>query len=239
MIKPLSCMPTTKTCNEICRMITGNGCNTWGRYVQTLFDPHQTHGLYGILQREVDSYKSKIKAIGGKNLRVVKGKNGSDYAVICFRLDASPEEIAAKKLRDAEEQRWKEAFESKLQELKISPILISLGATNEDVLKCFARALMDGTLDSNLPFEHYAVLDDAHDKDEKRILDIIKKGNEKFPTKGCVGLVTTRACYSQMIALAERMNKSITDEAKRIRRRAACLSLGAKFLAECFKKAAS
>ena len=68
------------------------------------------------------------------------------------------------------------------------------------------------------------------DKDEKRIYDIVHKANEGCP--GCVGMVTTRRW--KMIELAQRMNKSITGEDKRARRRAACLKDGLKFLADCF-----
>ena len=41
---------------------------------------------------------------------------------------------------------------------------------------------------------------------------------------------------SKMIDLATQMNKKITGEDKRLRRKAACLKYGLKFLAECFER---
>lgn len=41
-------IPTTKSCNEICRLITGSDCNQYRKYVQTTYDPTSTHALYGV-----------------------------------------------------------------------------------------------------------------------------------------------------------------------------------------------
>ena len=228
-------IPTTKSCSEICYMLTGQGGNCYGKYVQTTFDPVSTHALYGAQKKEVDFYKEKIKSIGGKYIRVVGRSRGeNDYKVICFALPITPqEELEAKMALEAQE-RERQAYESKLTEIKLSPMLIAVGATNEPAQAAFANRLLNGTLDPLLPFESYVVLDPPRDKDEKRIVDIINKANAGF--SGCVGMCTTGLAISQMIELAKRMNKSITDESKRARRRAACLHYGLKFLAECFKK---
>ena len=78
-------IPTTKTCDEVCRMITGYGCGHHHMYVQTTFDPTSTHALYGVTADRVDYYKDQIKSIGGKYIRVVRA-SGRDYKIICFRL---------------------------------------------------------------------------------------------------------------------------------------------------------
>ena len=67
--------PTIKTCNEICRLITGSDCNQYRKYVLPVFDPVSTHALYGVRKSEVDTYKIKIKSIGGKFLRSLLKKN--------------------------------------------------------------------------------------------------------------------------------------------------------------------
>ena len=56
-------------------------------YFQKLFDPIQTHGLYGIYKEEVERYKEWLKSFGAKRLRVVKCNNckGNPYAIICFK----------------------------------------------------------------------------------------------------------------------------------------------------------
>lgn len=69
-------------------------------------------------------------------------------------------------------------------------------------------------------------------KDQKRIYDIVEKANRGCP--GCMGMVTTNRF--KMIELATLMNKKITDEDKRARRKDACLAYGLKFLARCFEK---
>ena len=225
-------IPTTKSCSEICRMITGKDPSCYGYYVQTTFDHTSTHALYGARKHEVDFYKDKIKSIGGKYIRVVGGRDKTnDYRVICFALAITPQEELEVKMKLEAEERKRQAFESKLTEIKLSPMLISVGATNERAQERFANYLLNGTLDPLLPFESYVILEKPRDKDEKRIVDIVNKANAGYI--GCVGMVTTN--ISKMMDLAEQMNKAITDESKRARRRAACLHYGLKFLAERFK----
>lgn len=226
-------IPTTKTGGEICRLITGYGCDYNHMYVQTTFDPTSTHALYGVVKSEVDYYKDKIKSIGGKYIRVVGGRDRSnDYRVICFALEITPQEALAKKMEKEAEEREQKAYESKLVEVENSIILREFGATNPDGLEHFARYLLNGWLDPQLPFESYVVLDEPRDKDEKRIYDIVNKANADWPH--CIGMVTCN--IGKMRKLAFLMNKKITDEDKRARRRAACIHYGLKFLADCFVK---
>lgn len=227
--------PTTKTCNEICRLITGSDCNHYRKYVQTTFDPTSTHALYGVVKSEVDYYKDKIKSIGGKYIRVVCGRDRSnDYRVICFALEITPQEVLAEKMKKEKEERFQRAYESKLSEIETSILLTDIGATSPSGQKNFANYLLDGTLDPLLPFESYVFIDEPTDKDERRIYDIVKKANVGYP--GCVGMVTTN--IYKMIDLAKQMNKKITGEDKRARRKAACLKYGLNFLAKCFEKVA-
>ena len=227
-------IPTTKTCDEVCRMITGYGCGHHHMYVQTTFDPTSTHALYGVTADRVDYYKDQIKSIGGKYIRVVRA-SGRDYKIICFRLEATQQEITAKKMREDAEKKRAEALESKKCEVNESIILQNAGATSELGKSRFAGYLIDGSLDPLLPLESYVLLEDPTDKDEKRIYDIVQKANAGFP--GCVGMVTINRY--KMIQLAEQMNKSITGEDKRLRRKAACLKYGLKFLAKCFEQPAA
>jgi len=224
--------PTTKSCNQICRLITGHDCNQYSYYVQTTFDPTSTHALYGVRndKASIDGWKSKIKEIGGKYIRVV-GRRGSDYKVICFALEITPQEATQVKMQEEAKKREKAARESKLFEVNESIILQQAGATSQLGKERFVGYLLDSkVLDPLLPLESYVLMDTPQDKDEKRIYDIVQKANAGHP--GCVGMVTTEKW--KMIELASQMNKKITGEDKRLRRRAACLKYGLKFLADCF-----
>ncbi len=228
--------PTTKTCNEICRLITGSDCNHYCKYVQTTYDPTSTHALYGVRRDELDYYKEKIKSIGGKYIRVVKGRDKTNpYIVICFALEITPQEATKKQMEEDAERRRAQALESKQHEVDDSIILQNAGATSELGKKRFVNYLMNGALDPLLPLESYVLLETPANKDEQRIYDIVQKANTGLP--GCVGMVTTNR--SKMIDLATQMNKKITGEDKRLRRKAACLKYGLKFLAECFERPAA
>lgn len=226
-------IPTTKTCNEICRMITGYDCDCDHKYVKTTFDPVFTHALYGVVKSEVDYYKDKIKSIGGKYIRVVSTQ-WKGFKIICFALEITPQEALEVKMAKEKEERFQKAYESKLVEIQTSIILNEIGATNPTAQSNFARYLINGDLDPLLPFESYAFMVEPTDKDEQRIYDIVKKANANC--QGCVGMVT-RNIY-KMIDLAKQMNGKITNEEKRIRRKAACLKYGLNFLAKCFEKTA-
>ena len=228
--------PTTKSCNEICQLITGHDCSQYRhfKYVQTTYDPVSTHALYRVDKSEVDYYKDKIKSIGGKYIRVVKNRH-SDYCIICFALEITPQEATKKQMEEDAEKRRAQALESKQHEVDDSIILQNAGATSELGKKRFVNYLMNGALDPLLPLASYVLLETPTNKDEQRIYDIVQKANVGIP--GCVGMVTTNR--SKMIDLATQMNKKITGEDKRLRRKAACLKYGLKFLAECFEKPAA
>ena len=53
-------IPTTKSCNEICRLITGSDCDRYHKYVQTTYDPTSTHALYGVYREEMEQYKDAV-----------------------------------------------------------------------------------------------------------------------------------------------------------------------------------
>jgi hypothetical protein len=224
--------PTTKSCNEICRLITGRDCNHYGKYVQTTYDPTSTHALYGVVKGEVDSYKDAVKRIGGKYIRVVGGRDRSNpYRVICFALEITPQEATKKQMEEDAAKKKAEAYESKKMEIAESLIVQNVGAQNTLAQARFANYLMDGSLDPLLPLESYVLLETPSNKDEKRIYDIVQKANEGHV--GCVGMITDNRY--KMIELANLMNKKITGEDKRLRRKAACLKYGLKFLAKCFE----
>ena len=60
-------------------------------HFSTLWDPVQTHALYGVYKWELDKYKDWLKSLGAKRLRIVGNrkprKTGYDnpYVIICFQ----------------------------------------------------------------------------------------------------------------------------------------------------------
>ena len=57
-----------------------------GAYCQTLFDPIQTHAVYGIPKSNKETIKLELKALGAKKFRIVNA-NSSAFIIVCF--DAS------------------------------------------------------------------------------------------------------------------------------------------------------
>lgn len=55
-------------------------------YVKYVFDPVQTHALYGVINSpsNIKSIKNQLKEIGATHLRVVKNK---EYVTICFKYN--------------------------------------------------------------------------------------------------------------------------------------------------------
>lgn len=226
------CTPTTKSCAQILNLIIDPALAAGrGMHVQTTFDPVTTHALYGVLKTSLDYWKDRVKAIGGKYIRVVSA-HCKDYKIICFALEITPQEALEVKMEEERKVRWQQAYESKLVEIEASILLPEAGATNKQAQQNFARMLLNGDLDPLLPFESYAFLDQPTDKDEQRIYDIVNKANRGYA--GCVGMVTNNK--NKMLELASQMNKAIKGEDKRARRRAACLKYGLNFLAKCFEK---
>jgi len=56
-----------------------------GSYVQTIFDPVQTHALYGVSKTQKDEAKAALKEIGAKRFRITSTKFG--FAIICFKIN--------------------------------------------------------------------------------------------------------------------------------------------------------
>lgn len=59
-------------------------------YFQTLFDPVQTHGLYGLTENNLQQAKDWLKSLGAKRFRVVKCRSMIDrkdngYRILCFQ----------------------------------------------------------------------------------------------------------------------------------------------------------
>lgn len=52
------------------------------RYVQKMFDPVQTHALYGITESAVADIKIRLKDLGATRFRVVKTR--SAFRILCF-----------------------------------------------------------------------------------------------------------------------------------------------------------
>lgn len=59
-------------------------------YFQTLFDPVQTHGMYGLNATNVAEAKEWLKSLGAKRFRVVKcrsliNRKDNGFRILCFQ----------------------------------------------------------------------------------------------------------------------------------------------------------
>jgi len=50
-------------------------------YIQTLFDPVQTHAVYGGSNEDIPLFKTMLKKQGANKFRVVKN---NDFPILCF-----------------------------------------------------------------------------------------------------------------------------------------------------------
>lgn len=53
------------------------------KYIQPVFDPVQTHGLYDITKDDVPKLKEALKKLGANKFRTVKCSHSS-YVILCF-----------------------------------------------------------------------------------------------------------------------------------------------------------
>jgi len=85
-------------------------------YIQSVYDPKQTHALYGIYKDEVDGWKEELKKNKGiSSFRVVKTKH--EYAIICFKYDRSKDQLY-KDAIDGEAEKERKAAEEFDNEVK-------------------------------------------------------------------------------------------------------------------------
>lgn len=67
--------------------ILGKIKNTLGRdqYIQNLFDPIQTHAVYGVYADQVPALKQRLKDLGCNRFRVVSS-SGKGLKIVCFKI---------------------------------------------------------------------------------------------------------------------------------------------------------
>ena len=219
------CIPTTKSCAEIATLLH---CYH-GQYVQTTYDPVSTHAVYGFTRDMKDELKERVKAIGGKYIRFLAANN-RNLIICCFALARTPEEEAKVKAAAEAKARYEAKYEKLVADLTV--VANENGVYDKYAITRTATSLMNGSLSSDVdPAEYFRYMRKPVGKDEQRIYDIVCKAcNNSLPRIAC-------ANRSKMANLAERMNKSIKDEAKRIERKAACDSYGLTFLGSWFSRA--
>ena len=54
----------------------------YGHYVQTLFDPVQTHAVYGVTEDTIATVKANLMKAGANRFRIIKNKFG--FRIVCF-----------------------------------------------------------------------------------------------------------------------------------------------------------
>ena len=66
------------------KAISLDSLNLDGIYQQSLFDPVQTHGVYGLTKNTLPKVKEYLKANGATRFRTVKA-NGAGFFILCYK----------------------------------------------------------------------------------------------------------------------------------------------------------
>ena len=64
--------------SDLCKMHPGS-------YYQKIYDPIQTHAIYGVAKSDKDSIVKSLKSIGAKKFRTVQ-PNAKGLTIICFSI---------------------------------------------------------------------------------------------------------------------------------------------------------
>ena len=200
-----------------------------GMYYQTLFDPHQTHGLYGVRVDDVQYWKDFLKKHGGKKFRVVKNCYGN--AIICFAWQVDKEAMEAQRQREilAKEKSDK-------ARAIIDNTLFGKSVSKESMLyERMTHYIEDSRISVNVLNVHHIdelmTPDMFNSKDYQRIYDIIcKSKKEGYYGKSLIeNLDINKARH-----YATLMSNKIKSSEKKMARKTAAQNLGFGFIAECF-----
>lgn len=72
--------------NDINKTINRVVSRYWGMSFKRLFDPRQTHAVYGVTESTMDLLKTELKKIGANKFRKVKA-NGHNLWILCFSVE--------------------------------------------------------------------------------------------------------------------------------------------------------
>ena len=199
-----------------------------GMYFETLFDPHQTHALYGVTPEKIDYWKDYLKSFGAKKFRVVK--NGY-YPIICFEwvrdeiaegqkltnsIMNEEENYRAKILLDSTEygKFYKSHYSSEFMDRAAYYIVSNFISIKILNMKKIEEIMSESSF---------------QDKDLFRIYCIIEKSlrhKEEF--------LFADIDWDRAIQLAQQMNQAISSDEKRIARKNAAEKLGFFRIAKFF-----
>lgn len=199
-------------------------------YYQTLFDPHQTHGLYGVRVDDVPYWKEYLKKHGAKKFRVVKNQYG--FAIICFAWQVDSEAMEARRQR---EMLAKE--KSDKARAIIDTTLFGKSVSKTSMLyERVTRYVEDSQISVNVLNAHH--IDELmtpemfKSKDHQRIYDIVCKAKKD----GYNGeSLIENLNISKARQYASTMSNKIKSAEKKLARKTAAQELGFGFIAECFE----
>lgn len=200
-------------------------------FYEPLWDPHQTHGLYGVRVDDVPYWKEYLKKHGAKKFRVVKNCYGR--AIICFAWQVDKEAMEARRQREilAKEKadKARAIIDTTLFGKSVSkesmPLLYERITRYVEDSRISVDVLNARNIDELMTPEMH------NSKDYQRIYDIIcNSKKEGYYGKSLIeNLDINNAC-----TLATRMSNKIKSAKKKLARKNAALDLGFGFIAECF-----
>jgi hypothetical protein len=60
-----------------------------GQYIKELWDPVQTHAVYGVPEHQVPQLKNRLKSMGCKRFRIVTPRLLKGIKIVCFKAPAN------------------------------------------------------------------------------------------------------------------------------------------------------
>ncbi len=199
-------------------------------FYEPLWDPHQTHGLYGVRVDDVPYWKEYLKKHGAKKFRVVKNRYGR--AIICFAWQVDKEAMEARRQKEilAKEKADK-------ARAIIDTTLFGKSVSKKSMLyERITRYVEDSKISVNVlnarNIDELMTPEMRNSKDYQRIYDIIRKTRkERYYGASLIENIDINKARHY----ATLMSNKIKSTEKKLARKIAAQNLGFGFIAECFE----
>ena len=201
-----------------------------GMYYQRLFDPHQTHGLYGVRVDDVPRWKEYLKENGAKKFRVVKNQYG--FAIICFAWQADSDAMEAQRQREILAKEKSDKARAILDTTLFGKSVSKTSMLYERMTHYVEDSRISINVLNARHVDELMTPEMFKSKDHQRIYDIICKA-KKDGYNGQTLIENLNIGKAQQYATV--MSNKIKSAQKKLARKTAAQELGFGFIAECFE----
>lgn len=201
-----------------------------GMYYQTLYDPHQTHGLYGVRIGEVPRWKEYLKEHGAKKFRVVKNQYG--FAIICFAWQPDSEAMEAQRQREILAKEKSDKARAILDTTLFGKSVSKTSMLYERMTQYVEDSKISINVLNARHIDELMTSEMFKSKDHQRIYDIVCKA-KKDGYNGQTLIENLNISKARQYATV--MSNKIKSAEKKLARKTAAQELGFGFIAECFE----